>query len=282
MGTIRRQVLLNTLKVYDLVLMLVSFAVATMVVSQESGKFTLEEFLSMRVKVSNFVIFAGLLLVWHLIFSVFGIYDSHRLSRRWEEPTDILKAGSAGTLAILMGAALFHIRMITVMFAVVFWATSVLTTILSRFIMRKVLKGVRLHGRNLRDMLIVGTSARAVHFARKIEGSAELGYRIIGFVDDEWEGSEEFRQSGYKRVSDFAGLPAFLRENVVDEVAMALPMRSLHAHASEVAALCEGQGIVLRFTSNLFDLKLALVLQRRLPTTSRQTKPPSRDYPGRR
>ena len=156
-----------------------------------------------------------------------------------------------------MGAALFHIRMITVMFAVVFWATSVLTTILSRFIIRKVLKGVRLHGRNLRDMLIVGTSARAVHFARKIEGSAELGYRIIGFVDDEWEGSEEFRQSGYKRVADFAGLPAFLRENVVDEVAMALPMRSLHAHASEVAALCEGQGIVLRFTSNLFDLKLA-------------------------
>ena len=100
--------------------MLASFAVATMVVSQESGKFTLEEFLSMRVKVSNFVIFAGLLLVWHLIFSVFGIYDSHRLSRRWEEPADILKAASAGTLAILLGAALFHIRMITVVFAVVF------------------------------------------------------------------------------------------------------------------------------------------------------------------
>ena len=48
-----------------------------MVVSEESGKFTLEEFLSMRVKVSNFVIFAGLLLVWHLIFSVFGIYALH-------------------------------------------------------------------------------------------------------------------------------------------------------------------------------------------------------------
>jgi exopolysaccharide biosynthesis polyprenyl glycosylphosphotransferase len=256
-GTIRRQILLNTLKIYDLGLMLASFALATMAVSRESGNFTLEEFLSMRVKISNFVIFAGLLLVWHLIFSVFGIYDSHRLSRRWEESVDILKAATAGTLAILLGAALFHIRMITVTFAVVFWTTSLLTTILSRFIMRKVLKGVRLHGRNLRDMLIVGTSARAVQFARKIEGTAELGYRIIGFVDDDWEGSEEFRQSGYQRVANFAGLPVFLRENVVDEVAMALPMRSLHAHASEVAALCEGQGIVLRFTSNLFDLKLA-------------------------
>jgi FlaA1/EpsC-like NDP-sugar epimerase len=139
-GTIRRQILLNTLKIYDLVLMLASFALATMVVSRESGNFTLEEFLSMRVKISNFVIFAGLLLVWHLVFSVFGIYDSHRLSRRWDESVDILKATTAGTLAILLGAALFHIRMITVVFAVVFWTTSLLTTTLSRFVMRKVLK----------------------------------------------------------------------------------------------------------------------------------------------
>src|SRR5947208_3413547 len=107
--------------------MLASFALATMAVSRESGNFTLEEFLSMRVKISNFVIFAGLLLVWHLIFSVFGIYDSHRLSRRWDESVDILKAATAGTLAILLGAALFHIRMITVTFAVVFWTTSLVT-----------------------------------------------------------------------------------------------------------------------------------------------------------
>jgi exopolysaccharide biosynthesis polyprenyl glycosylphosphotransferase len=106
-------------------------------------------------------------------------------------------------------------------------------------------------------MLIVGTSARAVQFARRIENNAEFGYRIIGFVDDDWQGTEEFRGTGYKIVADFAGLRTFLRENVVDEVAMALPMRSLHSHASIVAALCEEQGIVLRFASNLFDLKTA-------------------------
>lgn len=257
MGTIRRQVLLNALKVYDLGLMLLSFALATIVVSQESNNFTLEQFLSMRVKISNFVIFAGLLLVWHLVFLVFGIYASRRLSSRWDETTDIFKASTVGTLAILLGAVLFHIRLITVVFALVFWAATTLGTMLSRGVLRFFLKRVRLHGRNLRDMLIVGTSARAVQFARRIETNAGAGYRIIGFVDDSWEGAEEFRASGYKLVSDFAGLRNFLRENVVDEVAMALPMRSLHSHASVVAALCEEQGIVLRFASNLFDLKLA-------------------------
>jgi exopolysaccharide biosynthesis polyprenyl glycosylphosphotransferase len=253
----RRQVLLNALKIYDLGLMVLSFALATIVVSRESGTFTLEQFLSMRVKVSNFVIFAGLLLVWHMIFSVFGIYTSRRLSSRWDEAADILKASSVGTLAILLGAAILHIRMITVIFAVVFWTASTVTTMCSRLILRKILKRVRLHGRNLRDMVIVGTSARAVQFAQRIENTAEMGYRIIGFVDDEWAGAKEFHESGYKLVCDFAGLPKFLRENVVDEVAMALPMRSLHSHASEVAALCEEQGIVLRFASNLFNLKHA-------------------------
>jgi exopolysaccharide biosynthesis polyprenyl glycosylphosphotransferase len=36
-----------------------------------------------------------------------------------------------------------------------------------------------------------------------------------------------------------------------------LPMRSLHSRASEIAALCEEQGIVIRFISHLFDMKKA-------------------------
>jgi exopolysaccharide biosynthesis polyprenyl glycosylphosphotransferase len=40
-------------------------------------------------------------------------------------------------------------------------------------------------------------------------------------------------------------------------VILALPLRSLHMHASAVALACEEQGIILRLLCNLFDLKLA-------------------------
>jgi exopolysaccharide biosynthesis polyprenyl glycosylphosphotransferase len=106
-------------------------------------------------------------------------------------------------------------------------------------------------------MLIVGTNSKAIEFARKIEASGGLGYRIIGFVDEHWQGIAEFRESGYDTVCDFAGLRDFLRENVVDEIAVTLPMRSLHSHASEIARICEEQGIMLRFMTSLFDLKVA-------------------------
>ena len=257
MGTIRRQILLNTLKLFDLALMVLSFALGTVAATQARGWVGLEQFLSMRVKIENFVIFSCMLLVWHLVFSVFGIYTSRRLSGRWQEMRDIVKASTVGTLAIMLGAAIFHVRMITFVFAAAFWVASAAGTMLSRLVLRHVLKRVRLRGRNLRDMVVVGTNARAIQFVKRIESTGESGYRVIGFVDEEWAGTQEFRNSGYQIICGFDGLRSFLRENVVDEVVLALPMRSLHSHASQVAALCEEQGIVLRFTSNLFDLKLA-------------------------
>ena len=37
-------------------------------------------------------------------------------------------------------------------------------------------------------MLILGTNPRAVDFARRISAKQERGYRLLGFVDDDWPG----------------------------------------------------------------------------------------------
>jgi exopolysaccharide biosynthesis polyprenyl glycosylphosphotransferase len=255
-GTVRRQILLNALKVFDLVLMMVAFGVSTIAVSSISPT-SLTEFLSMRIKIGNLVIFCVLLCVWHLMLSAFGMYTSRRMSRRRDEIIDIFKATTTGTAVILIAAIVFRIRMVRPIFVIVFWFGSTLATTAARLAMRFILRKLRQRGRNLRDMLIVGTNVRAVQFARKIEATPGLGYRVIGFVDDEWQGLCQFHGSGYPLACSFAGIPSFLRETVVDEVVMALPMRSLHSHASQIAALCEQQGITLRSLPNMFDLKLA-------------------------
>lgn len=254
MGNVRRQVLLNSMKLFDLVLMAFSFGLAAVVVS-EKATVSVAEFLALRVKIQNFVIFSLLLLVWHVIFSLFGMYTSRRLASRWDEVVDIVKATTLGTFLVFLASLALHITLITPEFLGLFWVASSVTTVLSRAGMRGLLKRLRLHGRNLRDMLIVGTNPRALQFAQKMRGNPGLGYRIIGFVDQEWMGLSEFRQSGFELACDFDGLLGYLRANVVDEVVVALPMRSLHSRASEIAALCEEQGIVIRFVSNLFDLK---------------------------
>ena len=254
---LRRQLLLKAFKLFDLLVMAFSFALAALAASQQVGEVSFEQFLSMRFKVQNFALFVGFLLLWHIIFSLYGLYSSRRLSARSGEIIDLLKATSLGTLAIFVGASLFRVEMATPDFLIVFWATSTGIAGSARLILRFWLRQIRLRGRNLRYVLILGTNPRAVRFAEKIRTRPELGYRIAGFVDDAWGGIEEFRKTDYALTGNLNDLPVLLRERVVDEVAIGLPIKSFYTKISEIVARCEEQGIVVRFASDIFNPVLA-------------------------
>ena len=168
----RRDVLLNALKLFDLAVVVLAFGLATVPTSGVGHTISVADFFSMRVKVGNFFIFLGLIILWHALFSMCGLYASRRLSGRMAEVADIVKATLLGTLCLAGVSLLFHIRMATPAFVVVFWGLSTLMLICSRLMLRAVLAQTRLHGRNLRHMLIVGSNARAVQFADKIQAPA--------------------------------------------------------------------------------------------------------------
>jgi exopolysaccharide biosynthesis polyprenyl glycosylphosphotransferase len=108
-------------------------------------------------------------------------------------------------------------------------------------------------------MVIIGSNIRAIEFARNMEARPELGYRLLGFADEEWAGTETARKHGYSVLSDLDALPQYLRQNIVDEIVIALPMRSLYKHACRIAGSCEQQGIIVRVIPDLFNLRLAHV-----------------------
>jgi exopolysaccharide biosynthesis polyprenyl glycosylphosphotransferase len=242
---------------FDVGLVILSYGLATALSVSANRGIPLSEFLAMRVKLSNFVIFILALLFCHAVFSMYGLYRSRRLSTRILEVADCLKATTLSSLVFLSLGIFFHIRMITPQFLFLFWLTLSAILVISRLLLRVWLAEVRKHGRNLRYMLILGTNARAIEFARKLQASPGRGYQILGFVDEDWAGMEEFRKTGFKLVSDYAGLAEYLRRNVVDEVATYLPLRSFHEHASQVAALCEQHGIGMRLATDIFGLRTA-------------------------
>ena len=92
-----------------------------------------------------------------------------------------------------------------------------------------------------------------MEFARRVSTSPELGYKIVGFVDDDWDGIRSFDETGNIRCCDFAGLAEFLRNNVVDEAAIYLPLRSYYKHSARLSTLGE-HGIAVRFDSQIFNL----------------------------
>lgn len=254
---IRHQILLNILKLFDQFVMVFSFALASWIVYQQFETISIEKYLSMRIKTQNLAIFIFFLLAWYYIFSKLVSYHSRRLSTLWSETMDIIKAASLGTFVLWSLALIFKIGIISPMFLSIFWLSSSVITILSRLMLRYMLSSIRLRGRNLRHILFVGTNQRAIQFAEKIESKKELGYKIVGFVDNEWAGIEDFSNTGYPLLTDFKKLASFIKWNVVDEIMICLPIKSFYNEISRIVSLCEEQGIIARFIPSIFDFQFA-------------------------
>jgi exopolysaccharide biosynthesis polyprenyl glycosylphosphotransferase len=253
----RRRALFVAFQIFDLLIAVFAFAAANLSVLFNQGVLSFTEFFSMRVKLSNALMFCFLLWVWHLTLASFGLYQSRRLTSRRSEIADVLKAVALGTVAFCVVGAIFHIQMMTPAFAITFWIIASVCAAGSRGFLKFLLERVRLHGRNLRYVLVVGTNQRAVEFAQKLQARPELGYRVIGFADADWAGAAVRPGQDGDVVCDLNRFADFIRSSIVDEVIIALPIRSLHSVAARIASLCEEQGIVVRFLGDIFDLKLA-------------------------
>jgi len=256
MGRSRRRVLIGAFKLGDVCLCVTSFSLATVPILRW-GSVSLTRFFSLRISIRNLAVFTALLILWHVIFIALGLYQSKRLSSRTAEMYDLLRATVLGTACFGVAGLLFGIRMLDPVFLLWFWVISSTLTITSRVLLRTALEIIRRRNRNLRTMLIVGSNPRALEFVRKVQSRPELGYQVIGFADEPWSGTQGFDKTGDRLICDLEGLPSFLRRSVVDEVVMGLPLKSCYQQASRVATVCEEQGIILRFPSAIFDLKIA-------------------------
>jgi exopolysaccharide biosynthesis polyprenyl glycosylphosphotransferase len=254
---IRHRLSLALVKAFDSAIVIFAFAISALFVVKVHDHSSLSDFLMIRMKVADVLIFALMLLVHHSIFQGFGLYHSRRLSPRHSEITDLLKATALSLSCIVALGVLFSVRMFTVQFLVVFCSTTAIGLLGFRVALRALLVQLRIRGRNLRYMLIFGTNQRAVSFAREVVSNPEWGYRLLGFVDDLWPGMAQFQSSGFTVVADYSGLANFLRQNVVDEAVVYLPFGSFYHHWAEVASLCAHHGITVRLNADTFGLRNA-------------------------
>lgn len=251
----RHRLLKNLAKLFDLGALIGSFIFASIVVYSSPNALTLTRLLSLRITIGNCLLFVLLLITWHNIFALCGLYISKRLGDRRAEMLEIAKGTAFSAALLFVSAKIFHIGIVNSSFVLVFGTSCAAAMVSGRLVVRPLLLALRRRGGNSRFLLIVGTNDRAVEFAHKLTERPELGYGIVGFVDDDWEGIHKFEATGHTRCCTFPGLAEFLRHNVVDEAAIYLPLRSYYEHASYLVSQCEQHGIVIRFNSQIFNVR---------------------------
>ncbi len=254
----RRKILFKFMQVGDLAIMGTAFLIVAWVFyAQNNSLLAFEEFLAIRVKIENFL--AGLLMIglWHLVCTSLHLYESRRLSTIRQEIPDIFKATSLVTVTTAGTAILFSIDMISSGFLLTFWIILTVLMCISRLCLRMSLAWMRRKGRNLRNIIIIGTNPRALKFAHEFRTKPDLGYRLLGFVDDQWAGLNHSQLEGFPVISTLKKFPDFIRIFSVDEILIALPLRSYYQQAAQIVAQCEEQGILVRMLGDIFSPKLA-------------------------
>jgi len=186
-------------QLFDLIALTFSYGFATALLYSNMRSTTLAEYLTYRVKIVNLFHFGLFLLVWHGIFSLCDLYVSKRLATLYSENHRSMKATTLSAVFLLAAGNVFRLYTIT---------GAILDDLLGDGHPADlgeprrdsaVLRMLRARGKNTRVMLILGTNRRAIEFAKRIQSRPELGYQILGFVDDGWDGLQAFHQHGQTR-----------------------------------------------------------------------------------
>lgn len=245
------------LKLTDLLLVLVSLGLTIVYrYSPAQNPTFVIDYLSQRVKVANAILGFALLLSWYAAFAAQGLYVSHRLRSMAEELKEITRAVMISSAALLVAAQLGNwptINAITVA-EFSFFAFTLIGCV--RLGLRLNLRRLRQRGHNVKALLLVGGGARGRRFAAQLKQRQDLGYKLIGYVDTDlaFAGDELLGAPWLGKIAD---LPRIVANEIIDEVAIALPIKSHYTQIETAVALLEEQGITTHLLSDLFPQKLA-------------------------
>jgi exopolysaccharide biosynthesis polyprenyl glycosylphosphotransferase len=212
------------------------------------------DFATDRIKVTNAILIGVLLLVWHQAFNLRGLYLLTRLHLLGEEIREIAVAVLWSAGALLLVAQIGKWPTITVWESLSFGALSFCLLCSFRLVQQYVLRWFRRRGHNTKTLLLIGGGPRGQQFLARLMERPDLGYRILGYVDNvDAHGS----LLEVKRLGRLEELPHIIAAEVIDEVVVALPIKSHYEQIHAVIALLEEQGITAHLLSDFFQSHLA-------------------------
>lgn len=197
------------------------------------------------------ILFAGL--IWERLFQLGGLY-------RRTEPHgtlhEIVAVSSIAFLALftwsLVVASSVGHNALPAREILLLWGTAVGATIAGRHLTRHA---VARSARRQRVVVVVGSGPRGHRLFRHLRESGNPHYRVLGFVDTECHSvAAEVRAWMIGTPLD---LEQILMRVVVDEVLIALPIKSHYATIQQVIRSCERLGVQARYPLDLFETSIA-------------------------
>jgi exopolysaccharide biosynthesis polyprenyl glycosylphosphotransferase len=134
---------------------------------------------------------------------------------------------------------------------------SVVLLALGRAVQAELLGWLRARGVGVARAIIVGAGEVGRTVMRTVVARSELGYRIVGFVDDNPEkGQTDIGR--LRALGPLSNLPRLIEDEAVDEVIVTLPWM-YHRKIMSIVRECERQQVSAHIVPDLFQMSLSQV-----------------------
>ncbi len=191
-----------------------------------------------------------------LFFVVDGVYRTW--PRSWmDQVYRITNATAKVTVLMLAVTFVFRPRYYSRVMLIEVGLLTIGLLALARGVEGLVIAYLRRRGVGIKRVVIVGAGEIGRTVMRTIVARPDLGYRVVGFVDDNPE--KGYTDIGrFKALGPLDNLPAILDEERPDEVIITLPWM-YHRKIMGIVRECERRGVRPRIVPDLFQMSLTQV-----------------------
>ncbi|CAG7659200.1 undecaprenyl-phosphate glucose phosphotransferase [Paenibacillus allorhizosphaerae] len=198
--------------------------------------------------------------LWSLVYGgtaiflsyFFNFYTPKRKKRFSFELFIIVQVYCISLLILLSILFIFKELNISRSYLLLYLVNNILLISFYRYILKISLKRLRQKGYNKQFLLILGAGTLGKKFYTNLMQHPELGYEVIGFLDD-FQKNHEFGFENYKPIiGKVDDLESIINELLIDEVIIALP---LHAHKKygRIINICEKAGVKTLIIPDFYD-----------------------------
>lgn len=197
--------------------------------------------------------------IWSSIYTVIavlvgfmiGLYSPKRRKRFSFEFSRVIQVHIISFLALLSILFVFKIVHFSRDFLAIFLACNLVFISLYRFIVKQGLRQFRQKGYNKQFLLIVGAGSLGQRFYYNLQQYPELGYEVIGFLDDNPQHSKG--KLDKPLLGGISDLETVLNDHLIDEVIIALPLYA-HGKYARIIENCEKAGVKTLIIPDYFDI----------------------------
>ncbi len=234
---------------YDLAMLSIALSTVIFRIPITANQHSVLHIFQLRISLANLLVAAVCIAMWSLILQIpQSVSRSHLLELRALCVLALRVTVCTGVVGALFLAR--HRSMATADSLGLFFSLALALLVLVRTTVVAYRNLVLPVIRKERTVLIVGCHWRGQRVARQIQAHSQWNYTLIGFVDTDPPDSAK------DVLGSLDSLEHLLMSNAVDEVIIALPIKSMYDEIQRSIAVCERLGIQSRYSTDLFETQV--------------------------